>query len=445
MRFLLVPVLASAVSLCGCEKRTPPGQPAGDVTENVANPAPVTHRLFSEPIEPQFYELPSQALVSWRRYAAQRPALVLLADQPYLTMPPGDALKEGRALLKSGSDQDLLRRGDYVQPDPLILAPQAVAAALAGKLFREVVWVLPDDRGLDKFSWEVLAEQLKQSRFISDLDDLRIDHVHAGLASFDFEGVVVEVVHPDGLKELELDTPAVLHVDLSYFKQTYRNEARIPAMQLLRTIAGMLQAADIRCFAATLSYSTIDGYVSLDGRFTLPLFADMLRNPGELSEPLPKLWTLWDMVLSAQTMYQEQRQTELSERILAFAPEDPAALYFAAQRKFYRQDYRAGLELLDKAVEIDPGYVVEYLRLSRRASYAGDENIALDLIDRALQVSPENPEYLWRRAVLLRTMGRNDEAAELARKLRQLNWSMTYHADVPEMLEAFLKDVTNPG
>ncbi len=441
----LVILLAVLLLAAGCEPRDSEKPRAqGRQTVTAVEAARPVLSLFEEPVIPRHFELPSQALAAWREYRNEKPALVLMADQPYLVSPPPNVARNALDLLLTGSDAELMRRGDYAQPDPLILAPQTVFMALQADLLSEVYWILPDDRGLDEFSWQVIEEQLRREGWLPEQGALTIGEEDGGRAWFSFRGKRITLVHPDGIKGLRIERPAIFHLDLGYFKQAYRSEARIPIMLLARTLANMLKIADLDVYAATLSYSTLDGYVSLEGRFTLKIFSAYLQNPGLLGETMPALWQLRDKALQAQTMFQEQRLNRLAEKMLEVAPEDPGALYFAARRLFYQHQFHAGLRLLDAAVAADGGYATAYIELSDKAMRAGDIEDALMLMERAAGELDRNPEWLWRKAVLLRMAGREAEAVDLVNKLQRLRWSPDYHADVPGMLEAFLRQEHQP-
>jgi len=429
-------ILLVALAISGCEQKV--SDPvSGDDTAHpvVANVQQVQARtLLVDPLTPEVFELPSQALVSWRAYAALRPVLVLLADQPYLTPLAPELKDEALSLLRSGSAGELQRRGDYDQPDPLILSPQAVRAAFEAGLFRELVWILPDDRGLDEFSWDIVRDQLRATGLLDPTGDLTLG-AKPGLASYLIGDTPVTLVHPDGLADLTLDQPALFHADLSYFKQTYRSEARIPAIELLLTISRMLRQASINVYSVTLSYSTQDGYVGLDGRFTLQAFAQLLQDPDLLDRKLPDSWRLRSKALQAATMFQEQKTSELYEQLVQLTPDDPGALFALAQRQFFQSRFHEGVALLDRAVQNDPGYAGAYMVLSDKAREAGDLNNALNLMEKAGSVYPDNPGVQLRYADLLYASGRIGEARQIIARLKALPWSPVYHPEVQAILE----------
>jgi len=379
--------------------------------------------------------LPSQALTSWRKFSTSRPALVVLADQPYLENIPESLQRMAHDLIETGSDAELVRQSDYDQPDPLVLAPQAVRAALLAKLFREVVWLLPDDRPLAEFSWSVMEAQLRESGLLADGQNLELS-ADGGVGRTMVEGVPLTIAHPDAWSMLKMTSPALLHVDLSYFRSAYRSEARIPVYELITTVAGMLRSMNLSVLAVTLSYSTVDGYVDLGGRFTIPTLAQLLRDPKILEAGMPRTWQLRAQALNKRLMFSETEATALYHELLTLTPDDPAALYDVASRMFFAKQFAGGLELLDRAVSLDSGYAVKYLHLAEQARQAGDLENAVLLLTKYRRIAPDHPGIKLRLAELLKAQGDDIEAQALLRELEQLPWSQIYHAQIPELLKA---------
>ena len=441
-RLTLLSFLLIGLVLAGCDPdRRGDGASPANLSGNQSPIEMHQARLFRDPIQPETFELPSQALARWRKYARQRPVLLLLADQPYLAPLAGGLTDRAIAMIHSGSAEEIARRTDYDQPDPLILAPQAVRAGLLAGLFREVVWVLPSDQSLQDFSWDVVEEQLREIGLLGAGQRLNYDGAR-GVAKYTVEGVPLTLVHPDGLAAIKLEQPVIFHLDLSFFKGTYRNEARMPAVQLLQTIARMLRNVSVRVLDVTLSASTLDGYVSLDGRFSLAMVEALLKNPSLLDGALPKTWQLKSEALGAITLFQERQATELYERLVQLDPDNPGALYALSQRRFYRHRFREGVALLDRAVGIDRGYAVAYLTLSDKAYAAGDLKNALILLDKAISAFPDNPSLKVRRAVLLQRSGRSAEARQEIEALVGLPWSPVYHPEIPGRLEELKRDLS---
>jgi len=426
------------ILLLGCERREPPQEETQSpalVNKAAQATAPVqTAKLFHAPVEPRTYELPAEALITWRQYKAQKPVLVILADQPYLSPLPQPLQAEALELLQNGTDAELGRRADYDQPDPLIISPQAVRAALLAQLFSEVVWLLPDDRPIGEFSWAIMNEQLRVNGLLAADQELALDD-EPGIARLQVETRTLTLAHPDAWSKLQLAAPVLLHLDLSYFKSTYRSEARIPVYELITTLAGMLRAMELEVVATTLSYSTLDGYVDLDGRFTLPALATLMREPQRLAEPLAPAWKLRAQALNHLTMFNETEATRLYHELLDLTPDDPAALYDVATRRFYAKQFAAGLELIDRAVALDPGYVVRYLTLSEQALKAGDLHNAIELLQKYQRLAPDTPGIKLRLAELFKQQGRVMEAQSLLAELAKLPWSPVYHPQLPALIE----------
>ncbi len=410
---------------------------------DAAVPPPGTRRLFQEPVEPQLYELPSEALITWREFRSSKPVLVIMADQPCLWAPPAPMQEEARRLILEGSEEELRRRADYNHPDPVVLGPQAVRAALSAGLFSGVIWILPTDQTVEEFRASDLTKKLLDSKILS-AEDARNVSWENGVAALTMEGVPVRITHPAIFSEYRVSGPVVFHLDLSYLKSIYRNEIHKSIYTILYNTAKLLRTSDLDVLAVTLSYSNSDNYVGLPGRFALPTLAQLLRTPQLLDEEMPSGWKVRAEALYMQNMFMESRVTELYQKALDEAPQDPAALYDLAQRRFFKGGFAEGLKLLDKAVTIDPGYCGAYAELAQKAKESGASRDALMLIEKAHACDPANPFLDIQRAGMLQQAGKKAEALDLLQTLEKLPWSKVYHGQVPALLEG-MKENPEPA
>ena len=94
-------------------------------------PAPVTHALFQKPVEPGVFELSSEALLLWRNFAAQQPALVLFSTHPFLEPLPDAEQQTIVNFVKTAAPAELARRSRLDAADTLFVSPQTVSAAIA--------------------------------------------------------------------------------------------------------------------------------------------------------------------------------------------------------------------------------------------------------------------------------------------------------------------------
>lgn len=438
MRMMLIFTCLIALLLAfGCskqseEKRAEDKTPSTAIALQSITP-PTTTLLFNQTLQSHLFEFPAQALTVWRTYRPYRPTLVILADEPCLNAVPDLLVPDVLELIRVGADKDLRRRADFYQADPLLPGPQAVRAALLAGIFSDVVWLLPDQRPLKEFSFEVMEKQLHEAGYL--VAGEKLQKTAPGILTFRIEGVPVNVVHPDAWENYKISNPVVLHFDLSYFKSIYHNEIRTPVYPLLTTLATMLRQAKLNVLAATLSYSTNDFYVGLEGRFTLRVFEKLMLQPKLLDENLSEAWRLHGKALYSQNMYLESDVTALYDKLISEYPNDPAFLYAAAQRRFYSKKFAEGMALLDRAVAVDAGYGVTYIHLADKAEAAKDLKNCRVLLERAALAAPDNPFITLRRADLLLRMDEKEAAGELLDALERLPWSMLYHKQVPKLIQ----------
>jgi tetratricopeptide (TPR) repeat protein len=190
----------------------------------------------------------------------------------------------------------------------------------------------------------------------------------------------------------------------------------------------------------TLSYSTFEGTFSLDVRFLITNFADMLRDPTLLDGTMPQNWALRSEALYAVNFFLEGKVQEYYEQAANEFPNDAASQYDLYRHMFFEQrKIDEALAVLDKAVALDRGYAAAYLELAQIADQDGNLAAALELLTKAAPIVPENPMVNLYRAQFLIRNGQKDQALPLIDELEKLTWSKHYHPDVPKLL----KDMRN--
>jgi tetratricopeptide (TPR) repeat protein len=191
----------------------------------------------------------------------------------------------------------------------------------------------------------------------------------------------------------------------------------------------------------TLSYSTFEGTFSLDVRFLITNFADMLRDPALLDGTMPQSWALRSEALYAVNFFLEDKVQEYYEQAARDYPDDAATQFDLYKHLFFEQrKIDEALAVLDKAVSLDRGYAAAYLELAQIANDDGNLAAALELLSNAAPLVPENPMVNLYRAQFLIESGRKEEAIPLIKNLQQLTWSTYYHKDIPALLEQMLND-----
>lgn len=419
------------------------GEQINIISETQGSAVPGKVALFDKPIEPVVLELPSEALPYWRDAATgSKPALVLFSIHPLLQPIDNELKDDVSELMSNGSIRDFVLHGSLYRADPLILPTQTLSAAIDAKMFSEIIWVFPSTATPDQMQYDLFRKQVTDAGFLteSEGDALNLD---GGIYSGTVRGVPFRAVHPAVLPEI--DKPMILHVDLGYFKGLYQGEVKTRIYDLLLNTALALNETGWQPILTTLSYSTFEGTFSLDVRFMITNFADLLRDPTLLDGTMPQNWALRSEALYAVNFFLEGKVQEYYEQAAREYPEDAAAQYDLYKHLFFEQrKIDEGLKALDKTVALDRGYAAAYLELAQIANNDNNFGAALELLTKAAPVVPENPMINLYRAQFLIQSGRKDEALPLIDQLETLPWSQHYHPDVPQLLEQMRSVEFNP-
>jgi thioredoxin-like negative regulator of GroEL len=432
--------------LTGIYKNTEakPTQISPPQSTEVSAPSPL-QKLFTDAITPRRVELPSEALPYWRDAAGgSRPTLLLFSGDPFLS-PLADKQKQDVAqLVDSGSGEDFVARGSLLRVNPALISKQAVSAALDNGLFSKLIWVFPSNTAADQLDLESFRRQVVEIGFLTEAESQRLT-LKDGVFSGSLRGVPFKAVHASALKPLS--GPAVLHVDLSYFKGLYKSEIKTPLYPLLYQTGKQIKALNIEVNGVTLSYSTEEGEIALETRFLTNRFAALLEKPQLLEEKMPPHWTLHSEALYTINFFIESKVNQLYEQAVQVAPEDPAVLYGLALRRMRHKDLHATLALISRAAEQDPGYALAYLELAEQAVAGNDFEKAAALLEKGLAYFPQNPFVEFDLAVTYQTLNRRNEARQLLEKLKQLPWS-SKHNNTVQAIDELLAEIagaTRPG
>ena len=398
-------------------------------------PAP-PKTLFNEPIQPVKVELPSQALPYWRDAAGgSRPALVLMSIHPFL-QPLGDSQRaDVSELVTSGSSEDFLNRGNLYRINPTMTNSQTLSAALDSNLFSRIIWVFPSRTTPAELKLETFRQQMLEAGFINESEGEALQ-LNDGIFSGTVRGTPFLAIHPQALTTIE--GPVIVHLDLGYFKGLYNNEVRTPLYPTLQQTVAFLQPLKWMARSVTLSYSTEEREMSLETRFLINRFAELLEHPEMIDQDLPAAWDLHSEALYTINFFLETKVTELYNRAVQAAPEDSAVLYGLALRVLRDGNLNEALKLIERAAASDNGYALEYFNLSERAYESGDYATALKLIEKGRPHFPRNPFIDIQRAQILLDLGRLDEAHGLLRELKKRPWSAQAHPQIMQHLDNLL-------
>lgn len=427
---LLISILLS-VSLCSCHsseesKVTPsPKQTAATVAQMPKIP-------FKQSLEPVLYETPAGALATWRQSAAKRPALLLFASHPLLSALPSELESDVVRLVTKAPAEEIIRRGSTLASDTLFLPPQTVSAAISSGLFSEIVFVAPAREKKENLSAEKFVSRAVAAGFFTAKEGASFS-----LKEGEIRGIVrsvpFRIVHPTALPKFS--GPIVLHIDLGFFKEMYVNEIKTPAYDLLYQVADRVREAGFSVIATTLSFSNQEDGISLESRFLIRDLADILRKPTLLDGDIPASWKHRAQSLYFKAMFSEDLARESTLKATQVAPNDPATLYAHALDLFKNGYSNQGFVALDQAVALDKGYAQEYLYLAEQGVSMGQRDKVIELLQKAAKAFPNDPFIRLELSAQLTAAGRVQEARPIIAELRTLEWSRTFHPQIPDALK----------
>jgi len=434
--------------LFGCqnqqnEQNAPDAEQPSD-TAKLETPAPQKalqppaelETLFNEPIQPVKVELPGQSLPYWRDAAGgSHPALVLMSIHPLLQPLDDSQRTDISELVSNGSAEDFLNRGSLNRVNPAMLSTQTLSAAIESGLFSRIIWVFPSSTQPAELKLETFRQQMTEAGFLSESEGEALQ-LKDGVFSGTVRGIPLLAIHPEALSAIE--EPVIVHLDLGYFKGLYKNEIKTPLYPTLQQTAAFLQALNWKTRCVTLSYSTEEREMSLETRFLINRFAEILEHPEMIDQELPAAWNLHSEALYTINFFLETKVNELYNRAVQAAPDDSAVLYGLALRVLRDGNLNEALKLIERTVASDSGYALEYFNLSERAHEAGDYATALKLLVKGREYFPRNPFIDIQRAKILLDLGRIDEAHALLNQLKELPWSKQAHPQITQYLDELL-------
>jgi hypothetical protein len=442
MKHILPFALMLFVTLVGCEKKeeTPKAASTEKAATVIEQKLPTPELLFGEPVTAHRFELPTEALQVWRQTRSVKPALVLFSVHPFLDRIEDERKAEVADLIRNGKADTFKKRGSFFRVNPALVSTQALSAAIENALFSEIIWILPTRASIEELSLDILRKQVTDAGFLTRQEGDKL-FLAEGVASGTVRGLPFRMVHPDTLPEL--DKPVVVHVDTGYFKGMFKNEVATPLYDILHQTISRIMQAEWQVYSTTLSYSTVERMFSLDVRFLVTVLAKIIEDP-QLLQKMPEAWQLHGDAMYIGNMYMEKKSRDVIEEAAVTAPEDPIIVYALSQVRFQQGRAKEAFTLLDKAVELDPGYGTAYLELSDTGREMGQLDKALELQRKAARIYPENPFIQINEADILIQMQKTGKAIRIIEKLQTLPWSDYYHANAVENLDNMIEYARNP-
>jgi hypothetical protein len=417
----------------GCEQREDPAESTQAESRSSTIP-PKTTMLLQHQVELKRYEVPSQALQQWYKLRAQRPALLLYSNDPFLIW-TRDAIQKN--LVERLKDRDLASLR-FDTSSPAILPRMTVHAALELGLFSAVYWVMPLNAEVSALSVETFRSQMMQNGVL-DIDEARTLTLRDGVFSGTVRGIPFHALHPSA--NFAISGPTVVHFDLSFLAPLYKGEIKTPIYPLIYQTLKHLRDQKIEAIAATFSYSQISGEVALGSRFIGAVTEQLFKQPGMLDERLPEMWKQSATALYLPELFSAGEAYKILLQQMQAHPDDPSihyALYQASRN--VKSARNLALVHLAEAVKYDPVYALEYLALAPLAREKDRPDEALRLMQLAHDAAPNNPFITLELAKALIINGQNDNAVPLLMQLLTLKWSPAFYSDMPDFLQQLLSE-----
>jgi hypothetical protein len=379
----------------------------------------------------------ADALPVWRRFAARKPGLLLLSNDPALLPPPTELQPQITAMLTNGTDTAVRKAGRQAQPAPLFLPAMSVDLALRQGWLRELAWAFPQ-RDLDQeIKLETLREQLIANR-LADADETATLQLANKVFSGQLRGAPFRAGALPNLPRLS--GPLLVHIDLSYFQKLYKNEIATPVIPLVGDVLQQLKERRLPVLAVTFSYNHADGNIPLDVRFLGEFISALTEQPERLEQPLPQRWAAQKDILYLENFFQKDEIRKLVDQQVQESPKAAWVQYNRYHTAGLFKEGEQALAHLAHTVALDRMYGMEYLNLALRAYDAKVPDQALRMLKMAGSAFPENPLIKLRNAQLAMETGDKETAERLVRELQKLPWSSVYYPEMPKYLEGFLAE-----
>lgn len=445
----LFTILALILSLWGCQKEgalpsTPETKapPRPLATAPLPPAVPLSAPAFlTAPLAAALVETTNEALPIWRKFAKNRPLLVIVSQGPALLPVPDELRDEASKLLRDGDDPALKTRTGMSDPDPVLLPPMSVSAALDADWLSGVVWIFPSSAAPDQIDPEVFRQQLVAAGFASNEEAQALDFA-GGVFRGRVRGKTFIATPLAALPALE--QTVLIHFDIDYFKPLYKGEIKTPLHPLLFDLLSGLKERGWKVAAATVSHSNLGADLPLQTRFLGHELADVLQEPSLLARDLPQTWQARANALYLENFMQKDKQKEIYEKLVKEEPAD-ASLRFALYH-VYRQYTAKGVEALialDQAARIDPIYALEYLSLADLAQQKGKPEKAVEMVNLARAARPDDPFVLLKATRAMLNAGANEQAKTLLPELTSLQWSTLYYPELAQETEGLISLLKN--
>ncbi len=164
------------------------------------------------------------------------------------------------------------------------------------------------------------------------------------------------------------------------------------------------------------------------------MLAKVFSEPTLLNQPPPDNWTLLEKALYLENFYQPEKSRDLYVAMIENDPTDPAAHYGLYRNARSLNDQETARMSLLRAIELDPVYGLEFIRLAEESAEGGHLETSAAFLERATQIFPDNLGLKIRLAETWLAIDRKALARELIAELQTAEWSPIYAPEIPSHL-----------
>lgn len=404
-RPLVTVALLAFLPSCGAGSATPRRVPRG--SQVGVDPVP----------EVRLIENHSDALIAWRRAGVRDRILVHIDGHSDLDWLPDATI----ATLAAAEPAEL----EKLEVGPYTLDGSThrrfgiwnfVYPAVRLGIVREYVWVVPDGTLVDAAAAQELVRRLILSKMQRiDLDEARTLRFESRRVRGTLLGVPVTICELADLPSF--DEPVLLDVDLDFLTTRSGTTQEVTPRPWItpEQMVARLRDTGLRADLATLSYSTMGGFLPPACRWVGPAMRDALaRVPAGAPDP-------WAAHIAAEAAaLADPAATHPWRDLVDRFPDDAAAWYALARAEERAGDATDAEDARRRAVALDPVLADAELFEADALWMNGDYALALDAYRSYRRERPRGPYLAYglrREAGCLARLGKDDDAIATLRRV----------------------------
>jgi hypothetical protein len=412
--------LAASILLASCST-------GGSADPVLAGPAA---RVGVDPVpRVDLFEHHSTALISWRTAGVRDRILVHLDGHADFDWVPDETVE--RIAASRPEDLHELELHPYALDDTVhrrfAIWNFVYPAARLG-MVREFWWVVPDGTLSDPGS----AQRLVREVVVGKIEMITVEEASAlSVEGRTVRGRILGV--PINICEIAdlpaFSEPVLLDVDLDYLTTVSAVSMSVTQEPWIHPndVLGILRDKGVETDLATISLSTVGGYMPTSQRWMGAYFRDRLTAPGSTETPGSAADAVEDPLLVHETLFEADRlrlnrdwagALPLFQRYVEEHPDSPFRPYalrrVAKCRMLLRRDDEA-IETFQQVLEIAPSHGDSLLDLGILYRSRNDLDRAILYLREARKALPDRAEYAMALGTTYLMMGRTEEGvAELS-------------------------------